>query len=49
MKLKYSPISNFYKQELVASVVMLFMICKGERYCVDGPNTGDVGIEQGSS
>ncbi len=47
MKFEHSLISNFHKEGLVAPVVMLFMTCQGERYCVDGFGTGHVGVGSG--
>ena len=49
MKFEHSSISNFHKQELVAPVVMLFMIYKGEKYRVGGLGTGHVGVGSGNS
>ncbi len=47
MKFEYSPISNSHKQELVASVVELLLICERKRYCVIGLSTGDVSVGRG--
>ena len=47
MEFEHCPVSNLHKQGLVARVVVLFMICKGKRYCVGGSDTGDVGVGQG--
>lgn len=44
IKVEYSPISDIYKQGLIAPIVVLFLICKGKRYYVDGINTGDISI-----
>lgn len=44
MKLEHSSISNLYKQGLVASVIILFMICEGKKYYVSGSDIGDVGV-----
>ena len=33
----------------MTSVVMFFIICKGERYCVGGVSTDHVGIKLGKS
>lgn len=44
MNFKHSPISNFHKQGLVTSIVMLLMICKGKKYCVGNLGMGHVGV-----
>lgn len=49
MKLEHSLISNFHKQGLVTSVVMLFMIGKGKSYCISSSDTGNVGVGWDSS
>lgn len=48
MKFEHSSIPNYHKQGLVASVVMLFMICEGEKYCVGGLDMCHVGIGLGN-
>lgn len=48
MELKYYSVSNLYKQGLVTPVIVLFIICKGERYCVGGFGIGDIGVGQSS-
>ena len=47
MEFEHCPVPNFHKQGLVASIVILFMTCKGKRYCVGGFDMGDVGVGQG--
>lgn len=44
MKLKHSPISNFYKQGLVLPIVVGFLVCKGKRYGVCCVSPGDEGV-----
>lgn len=48
MKLEHSSISNFHKQRLVASVIMLFMINLGKSYCISSSGTSNVGIGRDS-
>lgn len=49
MEFEHSPILNSHKQGLVVSVVILFMICKGERYCVGSLATGYVDVRLGNN
>lgn len=42
MKLEYSSISNFHKKEIMAFVIILFMICESKRYYVNNPGIGNM-------
>lgn len=47
MELDHCLVPNFYKQRLVAPVVMLLIICEGEWYCIGGSGMGDIDVGEG--